>query len=568
FNDGSGTTTVDLISGNDGTLTNMTIDDWVNSTAPVPFESSGDGNWSEASNWLSGQGYPATPWARAKVNSNLTLNQDFEMLELQVPIGKSLTLPPGKGLTITDTIDNKAGPSGIVLKSDATGQATLIQTSDSVDATVERYLTQGAYHYISSPVSNQNISTEFVDASSNPLPSTVDFYRFDEPANMWRNIKDGSGNLNNSFETQFVVSRGYAYANSNAVFTKNFSGELNYDDLTVTLTKQGSSANNGWNMVGNIYPANLAANTSADVDHNFLTDNATALDDNHEAIYLYDGNDYVAVNQASAESYIAPTQGFFVKAATNQAQLAFNAADQKHTTATFYKNGSTDSRFTIRITNPQSETNEILLAFIPGKSQGLDPGYDAQKLKGNSNLALYSLLVDDDGNDYAIQSLPQVDNQHVKLGLDAAQPGLYEFGNIAMENLNYSTIFLEDKTENLWVNLDLNPSYQFTLSQTGSFKDRFVLHFGGIVTNMEELSEERNITIFSDGDFIFLQNLSSEKQAGSFQLYNLAGQLLVNRELAIEAHSRVSVPTHCAAGMYLVSLLNTKKVYTQKVILK
>jgi len=45
FNEESGTTARDHISGNDGTLTNMTDEDWVSSTAPVPFESSGDGNW-------------------------------------------------------------------------------------------------------------------------------------------------------------------------------------------------------------------------------------------------------------------------------------------------------------------------------------------------------------------------------------------------------------------------------------------------------------------------------------------------------------------------------------------
>jgi len=153
----------------------------------------------------------------------------------------------------------------------------------------------------------------------------------------------------------------------------------------------------------------------------------------------------VAVNLASAETYIAPTQGFFVKAATNQAQLEFNTANQKHGAATFYKNGNTVSRFSISIEGPQGDENNILLAFIPGTSKGLDPGYDAQKLKGNYNLAFYSLLVDDDGNDYAIQSLPQVDNQHVKLGLDAAQAGLFGFGNIQLENLNYSSIFLEAK---------------------------------------------------------------------------------------------------------------------------
>ena len=568
FNDSTWVLLTEAINANTGILRNMEETDWVASTAPVPFESDADGNWADSTLWLSGQGYPATTWARAKVNSDLILNQNLEIMELQVESGKSLTLPVGTGLTITDTITNQAGPSGIVLQVDATGQATIIQPVDSVDATVQRYLTQSDYHYIAAPVSNQSISTEFVDASSNPLPATVDFYKFDEPANLWRNIKDGSGNLNGDFETQFVVGRGYAYANSSAIYTKEFEGHLNFEDLSVSLTKQGSPTNNGWNLVGNPFPANLAANTTADATNNFLSNNASALDNNHEAIYFYNGNDYVAVNQASAESYIAPTQGFFVKAAADGEELDFKAADQKHAAATFYKNGSTVSRFKIGISNPQGDENEILLAFIAGKSKGLDPGYDAQKLKGNYNLTLYTLLVDDDENDYAIQTLPQVDNQQVKLGVDAGQSGLYEFDNIEMENLNYSTIFLEDKTENLWVNLNLNPSYQFVLQQAGSFEDRFVLHFGGIITDIEEASDtEMPFTILCDGAHIFLQNLSDELMSGTFHIHNLTGQVLDIDQVNVDAHSREVHTPSLAAGLYLVSFRSGDRVFTQKVVL-
>ncbi|MEA3444757.1 MAG: T9SS type A sorting domain-containing protein, partial [Bacteroidota bacterium] len=213
--------------------------------------------------------------------------------------------------------------------------------------------------------------------------------------------------------------------------------------------------------------------------------------------------------------------------------------------------------------------NEILLAFIAGKSKGLDPGYDAQKLKGNSNLALYSLLVDDDGNDYTIQSLPPADNQQVKLGLDAAQTGLYEFVNIVIENLNYSSIFLEDKTENLWVDLNLNSGYQFTLQQGGSFENRFVLHFGGIVTDIEEpAKEEVPFNILCDGESIILQNLSEEQLEGTWMVYNLAGQVLDSQQLLVEGYSNLVRIPKLATGLYLVSFRTTIGVFTQKVVLK
>ncbi len=101
FNDGSGTTASDLISGNQGTLTNMTDDDWVNSTAPVPFESGSDGNWSEAANWLDGQGSPSKSWSRVKINSNITLDEDKEVIEITTESGKTFTINNGKTLTVS-----------------------------------------------------------------------------------------------------------------------------------------------------------------------------------------------------------------------------------------------------------------------------------------------------------------------------------------------------------------------------------------------------------------------------------------------------------------------------------
>ena len=568
FNEEQGTNARDIISGHHASMINMDNSNWATSTVPIPFCSENDGNWTDTSKWLSGQGYPASTWAMVQVNSNLNLNENVELLELIVSEGKCLHLPAGIGLTVSDTINNQAGTSGIILEADATTRATIIQSSSRVQATVKQYLTQGDYHYISSPISNQDISPEFVNANTNPLPSTVDFYKFDEAANLWRNIKDGSGNLNPSFETQFETGRGYAYANSDASYTKEFKGELICSTQSISLSKQGNTANNGWNLIGNIFPANLAANTSADASHNFLSDNASALDDNHEAIYFYDGNDYAAVNQASSATNIPPTQAFFVKATSDGAELTFNAQCQKHGTSTFYKNTSAIPRFTIGIESPEGALNETMLAFIDGTSKGLDPGYDAQKLKGNYYIALYSLLVDDDGNDYAIQSLPQVDNQQVKLGLNASQTGLYEFSNFQMENMNYSTIFLEDKTENLWVNLNLNPSYQFVLQQAGSFEDRFVLHFGGIVTDIEEASDtEMPFTILCNGEHILLQNLSDKMMSGSVHVHNLAGQVLAIDQVNVDAHSNEVHTPELAAGLYLVSFHTGSKIFTQKVVL-
>ncbi|MEA3444882.1 MAG: T9SS type A sorting domain-containing protein, partial [Bacteroidota bacterium] len=326
----------------------------------------------------------------------------------------------------------------------------------------------------------------------------------------------------------------------------------------------------GWNLVGNPFPASLAANDNADADNNFLKDNATALDDSYEAIYYWDSNDYISINQASAASYISPIQGFFVKAATNGAQLEFNTEIQKHGSATFYKSGSNISRFTIGITGPENDYNETMIAFIDGKSKGLDPGYDSRKLKANPNISLYSILVDDDGGDYVIQSLPYyADNQTVKLGLDAWETGIYQFGNINSENLLNQNVFLEDKTENTFVNLSINPQYSFLISLPGSYKDRFVLHFGSIITDAGELKKPgKEITVFSDGNEIFIQNAGNNNYFGDVVIFNLAGQKLSSLKVSIFAGSSLSFPANLSAGLYLLHFISDEISITEKIILK
>ncbi len=105
MNDSTGNIASEVVGSNDGTLTNMdTANCWVNSTAPVPFESTADGNWSEAANWLSGQGAPSAAWSRVKINSNITLDQNIELLELKIKDGKTLTIGTENRLTVSDTL--------------------------------------------------------------------------------------------------------------------------------------------------------------------------------------------------------------------------------------------------------------------------------------------------------------------------------------------------------------------------------------------------------------------------------------------------------------------------------
>jgi hypothetical protein len=106
FNIASDTKTNDNISLNNGTLVNLDSDAFKASTAPVPFISIGDGNWINAANWQNGQGYPVHAWSRVKINSDITLEEHKEVIEVTINDGKSLTVNPLYDLIISGEQEN------------------------------------------------------------------------------------------------------------------------------------------------------------------------------------------------------------------------------------------------------------------------------------------------------------------------------------------------------------------------------------------------------------------------------------------------------------------------------
>ena len=73
--------------------------------------------------------------------------------------------------------------------------------------------------------------------------------------------------------------------------------------------------------------------------------------------------------------------------------------------------------------NGNNSANTVV-AFNNNMTKGLDPTYDAGLLRGNASVNLYSRLVDDNGVDFAIQSLPEQYNDLViPLGVESKDGG-------------------------------------------------------------------------------------------------------------------------------------------------
>ena len=97
----------------------------------------------------SGDSYWVVDGGNFTLTGSGSANPD-NLANLRITDDASLTLTAGSSLTVTGTVTNDAGTTGLVIKSDATGDASY--RGPAAQSTVERYLTASAWHLLSSPV--------------------------------------------------------------------------------------------------------------------------------------------------------------------------------------------------------------------------------------------------------------------------------------------------------------------------------------------------------------------------------------------------------------------------------
>jgi len=498
---------------------------------------------------------------------------------LLINSGELLTIDANKRLTVTGTLTNSAGNSGLVIKSTAAGTGSLIHSTASVDGTVERYLALEDWHYIAAPIAYSG--TDYFSTLTPGLGLTAgagndQFYYWQETNNTWHDIlngEDGTGSDPLMDELGFNLAQGYAIRYASSSVTLSLNGALNEASQSIGVTMTGNELGfNGSNLVGNPFTSTIAANSGADASNNFLDDNSANLQSGYVAVYLWDDihNDYATINNVESEpgTYIAPGQGFMIMAGSNT-NVTFNTATRKHGSATFYKaSGNESSIFELMITNPHEATNTTKIAFVPGMTNGLDESYDGGKLFGNANLGLYTKLVEDNGTAFAIQALPPVfDQTTVKLGVKAEIAGEYTFEPTMFQNWDeYTSVFLEDKQTGMIVDLTTEPGYTFTINNTGDIDNRFELHFKSVVGINDPIIAPREETIraYVSNNTLYIVDEGSIE--GVLAIFNMLGQQVMWQNYNSEFNTPINL--NLTTGYYIVRLVTEDNVVSNKIHVK
>jgi len=502
---------------------------------------------------------------------------------LTVESGSKFNIAPAKNVTVSNILANNAGSSGLIIKSDASGTGSLIQTTGSVAATCERYLTGGVWNFIFSPLNNVN---------GNILTGSSEYlYSYTESAPDYWNSTDNfgvSGWGDESSANPISTSKGYIHQSSanniysltggniddgssskvfNLSYTKSADGNVNANGVTKAWYEF-----DGWNLIGNPF-------TSA-VDWSTVTKSGI-----ENFVYYFDGTNYqclgtsnydqgLTINSTNesggATQYIPANQGVFVKVdkdpssagtpyITHSASVTFKASDRTHNTQAFWKNNNVIIPNKINLKIEQNGfTDETIIRTLPtesGVTENHDGNYDAYKMFSwdKTKPQLYSLssnLFDE----FAVNSFPEfTSNKSVDLGIYIGEAGNYSI-NVTDFSFTNVRVYLEDKTSNNFIDFISNPNYQF-YSELGTFTNRFVLHFNPNNAPTADGTIE-NQTINEDEIFNFTPNIVfTDPDLGD--LITLSAQYPSWLNYNPETGTFIGTPTNTEVGNYTITFTAT-----------
>lgn len=428
--------------------------------------------------------------ATANIVSDLTIANNLIIDQGQV------ALYPGKFYTVNGTLTNNVGSSGLLLKSDPTGTASLIFNTPDVEATCQRYLSRGQWHYIFSPLSDVPRDSLTVTSwgANNP-----NFYWYDEskPDYWWANgFCSNVYGWTNESSSKIDTSKGYIFYSSESRIYNLSGGTLKVSDKTFNLsyTQSGTDSvvvcdgNNtklpwtdfdGWNLIGNPFTAAI------DWDNSNITFNNV-----ENVIYYYDGstgnykyyrpasssdhvfNHGITVNGGSR--YVPANQAFMIKATAPGASITIPASARVHNSQILLKSaGEAPNIVRMKLTDG-TYSDETVIQLANGAMIGFDATLDAHKRFAGNTAIPQIFSLDANHEVYAINTLP-LNIDTVKLGYYIANDGYYtlQFSNITLQNYR---IWFVDNQEDTMFRVKRDGAYQF-YTTGGMNYSRFKLVF-------------------------------------------------------------------------------------------
>ena len=534
----------------------------------------GNGNWTTASNWTLGT---PTNGQNVRINSGtVSVNTNATVAKMEVAagatvnIGSSNTTGQSYSITVTDSLTNNGGLNVLnpVSAVSSVNENHLVQGNGSVLSGSGSYAftrwtgnsNDTIYNYLSSPVQGGTIAMLGATDSRN-------HYTY--------NASTGWVQLG----LNATMNPGIGYSstgttNGRSLFTA--SGSNRFNNGTISANISGDTTLRGWNLIGNPYPSSISA-------AQFLTDNPNLF----QTVWFWSqeiastwptgtlNGDYaswnftggIAGSQGGAipNGQISAGQGLFIKVPASNSSLSsvsFNNGQRTNSNATVFRTGGFE-RAWINATGPNQSFNQTLIAFGANATNGFDPSFDAEKIKGNTRIALYSTL---GSQDLGIQALaPRATTlERVNVGLDVAFNGNYELALAQTEGFPSGTVVsVRDFNTGILHNLGNGP-YSFNVGQTGSLRNRFEIQFSGQISgiNTDQLS---TLFIHLTNDRLHIAGLEENEKILSVEIVDLTGKMVYSQKPGLNGYTPIDLNFN--QGIYFARIHTNKQLVARKFLI-
>jgi hypothetical protein len=434
-------------------------------------------------------------------NGNFTLKSNSadnpaQFFNLKIQDDASLIIPSLNYLTVSGTLTNSAGITGLVVESGSTGSGSLINGTSGVLATVERWMTGDIWHLISPAATRGESVASFVGVTQNDnliARKEVNYglAPYLETTNEWSYFKtintnsDLFGLPGKGFQVLRTTGGGTGEGTNGGDGIVSFKGLLGAADTIIAIARTSF----GWNLIGNPYPCALNVKL-------FLanTGNSAAIDENYLGIYVADVNNfgYIAINSSNGANdlKLASGEAFFVKSASTSGSISFIASNMKSHTSDAFKSAIIQNGFNL-VAESAGIKMSTSVKYIPQMTAGLDPGWDAGLFTNGdeTSFSLFTALVEDNGVDFTIQCLPDYDYENlvVPVGITAQKGATVTFSLADVTVPVGYKVFIEDRVNHKFTRLDEPGSiYTVQINADSNGTGRFFLHTKQEITGIKD----------------------------------------------------------------------------------
>jgi len=448
-------------------------------------------------------------------------------------------------LTMTATLTNNAGSSGIVIMSTSSGTGSLI-TDQSVQGTMNQYIPSGQWHLV-------GISTTSATLGDfNPSGGDGYMRGYVTADSDW-------GSYMTNLSDPLSVCTGYEYWTT-VNNTVTLTGTFNTGNQGYTM----SSAGNKYNLISNPYPCAI--------DWESVSDNTHATS---QSIFYYSNtagtNGYAVYSAATssgtygATQYIPPFQGFFVEQ-TSATDMDFTNSDKAHPDHILWKNNKAEGvsdRLRLNATEIVGEDtlwSEMVIVYVDGATNGYDAMIDTKMPENNYVVApeIYSKADDQNITINAIGSYPAV----VPLELEIIDAGQLTITMTEMSDWQESTgILLEDRETGIFYVIDDSFNGITFDVQPGIISDRFFVHYDMNV-GVGDMGKE-NATIYSNKNRVYFD--LKDVDSYDIEVVNMLGQSIYSGHKVMSGLQSITIDQ--PAAYYVVRVTTEEQTYTQKLYL-